>query len=209
MSFCWKSSFIISGLSLSFQFQCLSAEPVDKFISGESSKPSISTSSAANPKLSIAPSDTFDTNSLADAKSIASNILSIVRNTKSLMQYGIIDIIKDHSIDHHEAGDSYFLTNDATQIETLINYVISNATAHKFFTTTRGKDRLALRKTITQAEALNIFNKDNIGYDERFSGYRNHVIICFDVTGILKLSDSTQKGGFLTAFPSRENFVCK
>lgn len=176
-----NSTFILISL-LFFNFQCSGMDSTD------------------NP---------IDYSNLAVAKTVASNILNIKRGEKTLLEYGLIDIMGDHSQKTHESGDSYFLTDDIERIKELISFVILNAESHNFFTTKRGRDRLAIRKTISEIEALKIFNTNNIGYDERNSRYRNHVILCFDVTGVMKLSDSTHQGGFITAFPTRENFVCK
>jgi hypothetical protein len=207
---CWKTLLFIVGFSLSFEFPCSSADFPEKSVSGEASKPvALAASSALSSTLSVAPLDTIDINNLDTAKLIARNILSIKRDNKTQLERGIDNIMNDHSQKHHESGDSYFLTDGGERIKALINLVISNADRHNFFTTRSGRDRLAIRKTISEVESLSIFNTKNIGYDERNSLYRDHVILCFDVTGIKSLPDSTKNGIFMTAFPARENFVCK
>jgi hypothetical protein len=148
------------------------------------------------------------TTELRIAQNIADNILYIDKGHGRYLDLGIQRaIINDHTQDHHRVGDSYFKSNSAEEIRNLIRFVIRDADSYNFYDRNH-RYRLAIRKTLSHAEAQNLFHNDTIGYDERYREDRNHVIVCFDITGIDSMSDSTVRGAFLTAFPGREDQVC-
>ena len=149
-------------------------------------------------------SDFIDKNNINHAKIIAKRILE--RQNSSQLENGANNIMKDHSEKNHSSGDSYFTTDNLDKMKDLIKLVADDPDKFKFYTV-KTNYRLAISKKISEKEAKLLFNKKNIGYDEKYSAERFRVVLCFGINSIAKLSDSNDTGGFLTGFPTREEYT--
>jgi hypothetical protein len=162
-----------------------------------------------SPLFSMGDDDDIDENDINHARVIALNILN--RNHGDQLESGVNNIMTDHSLSHHSSGDSYFVTDDPTQIKSLVHLVSSNPDKFKFYKVSNRRGgmnyRLAISKLISIGESNSLFNIDHIGYDEKHSKKRFRAVLCFGINGMKKLSDSNDTGGFLTGFPAREDYV--
>jgi hypothetical protein len=150
--------------------------------------------------------ENVDENNINHAKYIANNIL------ERQLDSGINNIMRDHSKTKHSSGDSYFETDDREEMKELIKLVISDPDKFKFYTVKDRRTgilnyRLAISKKISEEDALHIFKKKNIGYDEKYSQERYRAVFCFGINNIRILSDSSTTGGFLTGFSAREDYI--
>ncbi len=161
------------------------------------------------PLFSMASDDVIDENNIKHAGVIALNILN--GNHGEQLESGVNNIMKDHSLTYHSSGDSYFVTDDRTKIESLIYLVSYNPDKFKFYKVSNRRGgmnyRLAISKLISAEESSSLFNTDHIGYDEKHSAKRFRAVFCFGINGMKKLSDSNHTGGFFTGFPAREDYV--
>jgi hypothetical protein len=135
---------------------------------------------------------------------LAKNLVDNIINTDNKLDYAVYNVIlKDHSLSSHKGDKSYFMTDDPAAIRAMIKFVIGNADGFNVYSE-KGRNRLNIWKRITQSQSKMLFGTDNIGFDAKYNAVRDEVVLCFDITGIEDLSDSTRgAGALITAFIRR------
>ena len=85
----------------------------------------------------------------------------------------------------------------------ILKFVTSNPDIYQVYKVCRHNNinyRLLIRKTVNEGDTLRLIGQNILGIDHR--GYiLDNVIVIFDITSIISVIDSLDKGIFLTAFP--------
>jgi hypothetical protein len=148
----------------------------------------------------------IDFNIKSEAINVAKDILNKDRGYGTQIKICLDKVIMLHHEGKHRANASYFTTGICEDIKNLLIFSSENADQHFTFQDKRtGKKLMVLIKEISQQKSLEILKKNYIGFDEKLRSPRNHVVLCFDINGVNKLSDINNNGYFTTAYPCRKD----
>lgn len=149
------------------------------------------------------------TSDISIVRNLADNIAKQSYEGATRLDAGLVQVMRTHSLAHHNDRDSYFDTDNSDQVKQIINLVISNPSEYSIQHVS-GSTRLAIGRTISAEDARRITGQDHIGLDAAVPhATYNRVIVIFDIAGVDTLSDSHRHGAFFTAFPVRDGYVLR